>query len=571
MADPAPQDLRSRLQTASDRVSELLEICRVPSISVGVLHNGEMFTRSFGSRELKNMENGQVEPLPAMSSTAYLIAQCSETLIAYAVGILVDEGKMSWDDPIRKHVPEFDVVDDKRISEGATIRQAMCHTTGLGSQDSLIQGIRGHLLVDEDGFVQLINHAPTHDKAGKDAAIDNDQNGRAKRRKLAKNQDSTADGESNDAFRDRDFRYNQYAMALVALAVQNASGQRYSEFITTRILDPLGMKDTIVKRIHMGSHRNVAVGYAKLGDDTFSEIATDALTDDAHTPVLSALGVRSSREPPNPLRQIATIWPQVDKDNVMSHGIGGRVLNFPSLGFHTHGMNQKLWSVGPDIFGFFRDNSIGYDSLISKDSVKASSVVLYKGFNNGFTSSFTICPGTKTAIVALANGLDLGDSADWASKILAQALFETKPQVDIIPLANKEAALWKESFDEILIKWHDGRSISHPESDLGDYVGKYECFNLCVDISLDPETAHLAMTINSCAGSRFDLKRYGTDAYSFMPLTRYEWLQKGMWDFQEHDTEVQNHTTILLFHRNKRGEVCRFWWRYQAKEQPGQF
>ncbi|KAL2278647.1 hypothetical protein FJTKL_14360 [Diaporthe vaccinii] len=495
----------------------------------------------------------------------------------------------------------------------------MCHTTGLGKQNPLIQGIKGNVLVDEDSFVALINHAPTHDTeqhqggiqsggAAKGQAHHSDspgemgRGGNEKEEEQARNsttcnsgtflpieQDAIVEHNFNDSFRDREFVYNNYSMALVGLAVQNASGQRYSTFIQERILDLLGMDGIIATRCRMESHQNVAVGYVKLKDNTLSEVATEAMTDDAHTPILSVIGVRSSvddmlkltkamiaaynrevdqseehheSKAANPLRQVSTIWKTwAEIDEGLSYGMGCYKLKFPSLSFSSGGINAKTRSEEPE---FFKSHVVGQDLLDSPEHVK-DNVIAHVGYNNGFTSSVTIFPRTQTAIVALANGMDLGDPTDWAVKILAQALFETTPQVDLVALATKEADLWRRWFDNILIEWLADRRIMHQESDLAEYVGDYEGLNTTVHIFLNPETAHLAMTINSCEGSRFGLELYGYDTYSFFPLTKDEWLRNGMWDWDEY------YVAVLYFHRDDDGKVNRFSWRYEAAEEDGRF
>lgn len=619
MDDPAT--LQDRLDLAFGRASDLLEICRVPSLSVGVLHRGEVvFTKSVGLRVFEQAAaGGSGNALPATPETAYLIASCSKIILACAVGILVDEGKMSWHDPIRKYVPDFNTVGDKRISEGATIRHAMCHTTGLGRQNPLIQGIKGNVLVEEGGFVALVNHAATHDaeqfqynigpggtieaqaqhsdRPSEVDATEEDQTKQAgsvttpqPRSIHSTDQDGTAENKVNDSFQDREFSYNNYAMALVGLAVQNASGQRYSTFVQKRILDPLGMDGTIVTRSHMKSHQNVAVGYVKLKDNTFSEVATESQTDDAHTPILSVIGVRSSVDdmlklakamisayggevdPPqhhdqrkltNPLRQLSTIWKSwVEIEDGLSYGMGCYKMAFPSESFSSCGINAKTRSSEPE---FFKNHVLGQDWMGPPPEHTEQNVISHIGYNNGFTSSVTIFPRSQTTIVAFANGMDLGDPADWSVKILAQALFETTPQVNILALATTEADLWRRWFDKILLEWLADRRTMHQESDLTEYVGDYQGLNTMVHIFLDPSTAHLAMEINSCEGSRFNLELYGYDTYSFLPLTKDEWLRNGMWDWDEY------YVAVLYFHRDDDGEVYSFSWRYEADEEDGHF
>lgn len=594
---PDSATLYDRLDLAFDHVAELLEICRVPSLSVGVLHQGEVvLTKSVGLRVVDHaVGGGEGNSLPATPETAYLIASCSKITLACAVGILADEGKMSWDDPIRKHVPDFSAVGDERISQGATIRHAMCHTTGLGRLNSLVQGIKGNVLVDEDRFVAVINHAPTHDAEQDEDRVQfddgtGDQVQHTESITASKiTQDTISDENSNASFQEREFVYNNYSMALVGLAVQNASGQRYSTFIQQRVLDPLGMDGTIVTRCRMESHQNVAFGYVKLKDNTFSEVATESQTDDAHTPILSVIGVRSSvddmlkltkalisayicevgqpkendqNKVVNSLRQVSTIWKTwAEIDDGLSYGMGCYKLAFPSPPFSSFGINSRTRSEEPE---FFKSHVVGQDLLAHEEHME-DNVIAHVGYNNVFTSSVTIFPRTQTAIVAFANEMDLGDSADWSVKILAQALFATTPQVDIVALATKEADLWKKGLDSILIEWLADRRIMHQESDLTEYVGYYKGLATTIQIFLNPETTHLAMKINSCEGPRFDLELYGYDTYSFMPLTKDEWLRKGMWEWDEH------YVAVLYFHRDDDGKVCSFSWRYEAAEEDGHF
>ncbi|KAK7738932.1 hypothetical protein SLS63_002269 [Diaporthe eres] len=274
------------------------------------------------------------------------------------------------------------------------------------------------------------------------------------------------------------------------------------------------------------------------------------MTDDAHTPILSVIGVRSSVDDMLKLTKamIAAYNREVDinpKSTMRAK---------PQTPF---GKSQLSGRPGQ------KSMRVSHmDLMDSPDHVKGN-VIAHVGYNNGFTSSITIFPRTQTAIVALANGMDLGDPADWAVKILAQALFETTPQVDLVALATKEADLWRRWFDNILIEWLADRRIMHQESDLAEYVGDYEGLNTTVHIFLNPETAHLAITINLCEGSRFGLELYGYDTYSFFPLTKDEWLRNGMWDWDEF------YVAVLYFHRDDDGKVFRFSWRYEADEEDG--
>ena len=59
------------------------------------------------------------------------IASNSKAFTTAALGMLVDEGKLSWDDKVRKFIPEFTLF-DPYVTEEFTIRDLLCHRSGLG-------------------------------------------------------------------------------------------------------------------------------------------------------------------------------------------------------------------------------------------------------------------------------------------------------------------------------------------------------------------------------------------------------------------------------------------------------
>lgn len=478
-----------RIQGMTDEIASLQDICRVPSISIGVLHQNEVVaTKSFGRRVCGEKD------LDATPDTAYLIASCSKIFLACAVGILVDEGKLHWDDPISKYVPDFNPVGDSRVKAEATIRQALCHTTGLGRQMPLALGIHGQVLVDESNFGGLVNQAPTH--SADTSRAGDDEPARLK--------------DALEGTTKHEFLYSNFPLALVGLVVQNASGTRYSEFINGRIIQTLGLSQTITTREGFGTNQNTATGYAKLKDGTFAEVNTANITDESHTPLLSFLGVRSSvndalklssamleaylaevgptgslpEDSENPLRGVSTIWaPHKQRSNQHSYGLGCHMGHFPSEQFSSMGINYKARHDDPEWF----QAQMGLDFPQPNEQPFIECI----GYFNCFSSSITLFPESRTAIVAFANGMDLGDAAGWASRLITQAVFDT-PRADIVAVAKKEAELWKRWFDDMLLEWLEDRDIMHQEKSLDDYVGVYEGCNTLVEIFRCDETAHVS-------------------------------------------------------------------------------
>jgi CubicO group peptidase (beta-lactamase class C family) len=108
-------------------VEEIRKKCGVGSISVGVLHQGEvLFTGSTGDRDVAKQEK-------ADNHTLYTLCSISKSFVAAAVGILVDRGKCNWTDPVGPYLPEFKTNGDPRVASEATFNDFLRHSGGLAN------------------------------------------------------------------------------------------------------------------------------------------------------------------------------------------------------------------------------------------------------------------------------------------------------------------------------------------------------------------------------------------------------------------------------------------------------
>lgn len=98
---------------------------KIPGMAVGVVKDGEViYAKGFGEKRLGSGE--QVD-----ANTIFSIASVSKNITAAALGILVDEGKINWDDKIIQHIPWFQLK-DPWVTQELTIRDALTHRVGLG-------------------------------------------------------------------------------------------------------------------------------------------------------------------------------------------------------------------------------------------------------------------------------------------------------------------------------------------------------------------------------------------------------------------------------------------------------
>jgi CubicO group peptidase (beta-lactamase class C family) len=105
------------------RLSELLVEYRIPSASIGILQEGVITDLAVGVRNVSTRR-------PATTDTTYGIGSMTKAWTALAFMQLVDEGKVSLDEPVRKHLSGFRVA-DPTVSAELTPRHLLNRTNGI--------------------------------------------------------------------------------------------------------------------------------------------------------------------------------------------------------------------------------------------------------------------------------------------------------------------------------------------------------------------------------------------------------------------------------------------------------
>ncbi|WP_396627634.1 serine hydrolase domain-containing protein, partial [Luteitalea sp.] len=106
-------------------VARTMSAFEVPGIAVAIVKDGTVVhAKGYGVRRLG-------DPAPVDDRTLFGIASNTKAFTAAALGMLVDEGKVAWDDPVGKHLPGFSLA-DPFASREITVRDTLSHRTGLG-------------------------------------------------------------------------------------------------------------------------------------------------------------------------------------------------------------------------------------------------------------------------------------------------------------------------------------------------------------------------------------------------------------------------------------------------------
>jgi CubicO group peptidase (beta-lactamase class C family) len=106
---------------------------KVPGVAIAVVKDDKVvLLKGYGVRKMG-------EPALVDAQTRFAIASCTKAFTAAGLAMLVDEGKISWDDPVIKHLPGF-LLDDPYVTREVTIRDLLCHRTGLPAYEAVWYG-----------------------------------------------------------------------------------------------------------------------------------------------------------------------------------------------------------------------------------------------------------------------------------------------------------------------------------------------------------------------------------------------------------------------------------------------
>jgi CubicO group peptidase (beta-lactamase class C family) len=129
-AQTKSQPVDKKVQELDAYIQKAQKEWDVPGMAVVVVKDGNvLLSKGYGVREL-----GTTNAVD--SKTLFACASTTKAMTATCMGMLVDEGKVSWNDPVIKYLPEFQLY-DPFVTREITIRDLFVHDTGLGNADFL--------------------------------------------------------------------------------------------------------------------------------------------------------------------------------------------------------------------------------------------------------------------------------------------------------------------------------------------------------------------------------------------------------------------------------------------------
>lgn len=121
-------DVASKLQGFDAYMEQVLKEWNTPGMGVGIVVGDQLvFAKGYGYRDYE-------KKLPFTATTLCQIASNSKLFTAVAAGLLVEEGKLTWDKPVRESVPTIQFYHDQ-LNNNVTLRDMLSHRTGVTRHD----------------------------------------------------------------------------------------------------------------------------------------------------------------------------------------------------------------------------------------------------------------------------------------------------------------------------------------------------------------------------------------------------------------------------------------------------
>jgi CubicO group peptidase (beta-lactamase class C family) len=370
-------------------VEQVRQDWKIPGIAVSMVRDGAVaFAKGYGVRAAGSTE--QVD-----GDTLFPIGSCTKSFTAAALAMLVDEGKIAWDDPLRRHRPDFAVADEW-MSAHITVRDLLAHRLGLQRATPLYTSLQ----YSQSELIERMRYY--------EPLVD---------------------------FRS-EFSYDNAQYTLAGALVEAVSGQTWRDFVRERIFSRLAMQrsqtccaDAASLDNRSGGHTLIPQGmlvnsstmigdvvevpWQNIGNEPAGSIVSSARELGAWLLMLLSQGQYADKS----LIQLATLAQLHQPQTVSIHVDQSPFAPLYLLGSPTH-----FWSYG---LGFYIIDYRGHKMIIGGGQIRGmnSLFVLLPELNAGY--SILVNVNSTAAHFAISNGIaDVligGARRDWNQELLGLA------------------------------------------------------------------------------------------------------------------------------------------------------
>ena len=407
-------DVTKKLDGFDAYMAQVLKDWNTPGIGVGIVVNDKLvFAKGYGYRDYERK-------LPFTPTTLHPIASNSKLFTAVSAGMLVEEGKLTWDKPIRESVPAIQFYNDE-LNNNVTLRDMLSHRTGVTRHD---------LIWFKSPFT---------------------------RKELFERLKYL---EPQEPMR-QTFLYNNLMYAGAGYVIELKSGKRWEDFVRERILTPLEMPATNYTIADMTSHPDHGVPFREKRDSF--ELYKIPYYEDTEGVAPAGAVISNIDELSHWLIALMNDGKYKGKQVLPSAALKATLQ--PAIGLpNTLGEALGFWEILNPDYGMGRQTA----------SYRGHLITYHGGDLPGFHSQIAFLPNEKIGVIVLV----ISDHSAPLYNIVSYNVFERMLGMDLTPwserqlkmrLANKKAgteARAKAGADRV--------PNTKPSHALADYAADYE-------------------------------------------------------------------------------------------------
>jgi CubicO group peptidase (beta-lactamase class C family) len=393
-------------------VNEAMKHWQTPGAAVVIVRGDEViYIKGFGVKDVKSER-------PVTPDTLFAIGSTTKAFTTAAMGILVDQGLMNWDDPVRKHLPSFRL-SDPLANEGVTMRDIVSHRTGLIRHDLLWYNAPWgrQEIIKRIGFVPLTYPFRTT------------------------------------------FQYQNIMFLTAGEAVAATAGVSYEEFVRSRLFAPLGMKSANFSVVDSENAADHATPHERKGDKLMP-IAWRNIDN-----VAPAGSINAS------VRDLSG-WIRMQLNNGL---IGSRrVLSAESMReMHTPQQVIRLEGRWKLFFPESETLQLSYGLGWFINDYRGHKLVMHGGTIDGFRASIMLEPKAKLGVAVLANlnGTQMPEATGYSLMDHLLGLPKKDWNATISASAKEFEA---ETVKQIAMRNAARKKDTRPSHELAGYAGAYE-------------------------------------------------------------------------------------------------
>jgi len=405
--------IESRLKGFDAYMEQVMKDWNAPGIGIGIVQGDKLvFAKGYGYRDYGNK-------LPYTVNTTQPIASNSKLFTAVAVGMLVEEGKLRWDEPVKKFVPGIRFYNDD-LDRSVTIRDMLSHRTGVTRHDAIWYKSTFTRRELWDRLRYLEPTAPIRTK----------------------------------------FLYNNLMYTAAGQVIEELSGETWEKAVQRRIFEPLGMTRSTLTIEDNLKGPEPAVPYTERRDS--KELYKQPYYT-AEVAIAPAGAINSNVQDLS--RWVIALLNEgkVDGKQVIPAAVLRETMA-PSLAMPNAALDVRGW--GENLNQYY-----GMGRWVS--SYRGHLLAMHGGDLPGFHSQISMMPNDKLGVIVLVIGDHVapfynGLTFDIYERLLGMSLTPWSERLNEIRLKNKAAATVSRTTAEV------GRvPNTHPSHALEDYVGEF--------------------------------------------------------------------------------------------------